>query len=73
MATHRHNSTGLPGEALAEIHDLLSLSLDASERPEGYSQTEREARSYMRRARRLVERLTTIQSSVAPVSNGGAA
>lgn len=58
MATLCHNSTGLPGEALAEIHDMMSLALDATERPHGYRDLPslREARSYMRRARRLAER-----------------
>ncbi|WP_420345003.1 hypothetical protein [Paenirhodobacter sp.] len=43
---------GLPSVALLEIHDCLSLALDATERPTGYSQGEREARSYMRAALR---------------------
>lgn len=42
---------GLPSATLAEIHDLLSLALDATEKPFGYSDPEREARSYTRRAR----------------------
>lgn len=59
MATHRHNSIGLPDEALAEIRDMLVLALDATERSQGYHQllALREARSYMRAARRLAERL----------------
>lgn len=59
MAMHRHNSIGLPDEALAEIHDLMSLALDVTERPQGYHDLPplREARSCMRRARRLAERL----------------
>lgn len=43
---------GLPTVHLAEIHDCLTLALDATERPSGYTQTEREARSYMRTALR---------------------
>ena len=57
MATHCHITPGLPGETLSEIHDMLSLALDATERPRGYSQTEREARSYVRAALRRTERL----------------
>lgn len=48
---------GLPAAALAEIHDLLTLALDATEKPLGYSDPEREARSYTRRAR---ARITTL-------------
>lgn len=44
-------------EKLAEIHDCLTLALDATERPGGYTQPEREARSYMRTALRRTERL----------------
>lgn len=43
---------GLPAAHIAEIHDCLTLALDATERPSGYTQTEREARSYMRTALR---------------------
>ncbi|SOB98826.1 hypothetical protein SAMN05877809_102341 [Rhodobacter sp. JA431] len=46
------NTTGLPGETLSEIHDCLTLALDATERRSGYTRTEREARSYMRTALR---------------------
>lgn len=42
---------------LAEVHDCLTLALDASERPSGYSQSEREARSYVRSALRRVGKL----------------
>jgi hypothetical protein len=49
---------GLPSARLAEIHDCLTLALDATERPTGYTQPEREARSYLRIALRQVERLT---------------
>ena len=48
---------GLPFARLAEIHDMLSLALDASERRAGYTQPEREARSYMRSALRQTRRL----------------
>ncbi|WP_406736442.1 hypothetical protein [Thioclava sp. GXIMD4215] len=48
---------GLPIAILNEIYDCLSLALDASERPTSYSQSEREARSYMRTALRRTERL----------------
>lgn len=57
MAVHCHNTPGLPGETLSEIHDLLTLALDASERRAGYSRDEREARSYVRGALRRVQRL----------------
>lgn len=48
---------GLPTTRLTEIYDCLVLALDATERPNGYSQTDREARSYMRTALRHTERL----------------
>ncbi len=48
---------GLPSARLNEIHDCLTLALDASERPTGYSQPEREARSYVRSALRHVGKL----------------
>lgn len=48
---------GLPSVRLAEIHDCLTLALDATERPGGYSQPEREARSYLRTALRHTARL----------------
>lgn len=57
MAVHCHITPGLPGETLSEIHDCLTLALDATERPNGYSQGEREARSYVRSALRRTERL----------------
>lgn len=57
MAIHCHNTPGLPGETLFEIHDSLTLALDASERPSGYSQPEREARSYVRAALRQTAKL----------------
>lgn len=57
MAVHCHNTLGLPGETLSEIHDMLSLALDATESQRGYPQTLREARSYMRRALRQTGKL----------------
>ena len=56
MAITSHNTPGLPGETLSEIHDMLTLALDASER-QRYTQPEREARSYIRTALRRTERL----------------
>ena len=56
MAENCHITPGLPGETLFELHDMLTLALDASERPR-YSQPEREARSYLRAALRLTTRL----------------
>lgn len=49
---------GLPIAVLNEVHDMLTLALDATERHAGYSRTERECRSYVRSALRRVERLT---------------
>lgn len=57
MAVHCHNTPGLPGETLSEIHDMLTLALDATENPRGYPQPLREARSYMRRALRQTGKL----------------
>lgn len=51
------NTPGLPSACLLEIHDCLTLALDATERPSGYSQSEREARSYVRSALRCVGKL----------------
>lgn len=48
---------GLPSARLNEIHDCLALALDATERAAGYSQSEREARSYLRTALRHTQRL----------------
>ncbi|WP_417676368.1 hypothetical protein [Pseudodonghicola sp.] len=48
---------GLPAARLCEIHDCLTLALDATKRTTAYSQSEREARSYMRAALRQTERL----------------
>lgn len=52
---------GLPSARLAEIYDFLTLALDATERPNGYSQPEREARSYVRSALRQTERLMGVR------------
>ena len=57
MANHCHNTPSLPGETLSEIHDCLTLALDATEHASGYSQSEREARSYIRSAQRHTARL----------------
>lgn len=51
------NNPGLPFARLNEIHDCLTLALDATERATGYSQSEREARSYVRAALRHTARL----------------
>lgn len=53
MAIHCHNTGALPVARLNEIHDMLTLALDVSESPVGYTQPEREARSYIRSARNL--------------------
>ncbi|SDL09296.1 hypothetical protein [Paracoccus chinensis] len=53
---------GLPFARLLEIHDCLTLALDATERLDGYSQSEREARSYMRTAQRRVGRLLEVRA-----------
>lgn len=47
---HSAAAPGLPTATLAEIHDLLTLALDAGEKPYGYTDHEREVRSYMWRA-----------------------
>lgn len=57
MATHCHTAPGLPVASLHEIQDMLTLALDATERQSGYSQAEREARSYVRSALRRVGRI----------------
>lgn len=51
------NNPGLPIAKLNEIHDCLTLALDATERPHGYSQPERDARSYVRAALRHTNQL----------------
>lgn len=48
---------GLPAARLNEIHDCLTLALDATERRNGYSRAEREARSYVRAALRQTSKL----------------
>ncbi len=53
MAIHCHTGQVRPVASLNEIRDMLTLALDASERPR-YSQSEHEARSYMRSALRRV-------------------
>lgn len=40
---------------LFEIHDCLTLALDATGRPTGYSQSEREARSALRHVGKMME------------------
>lgn len=62
MAVLSHIRTGLPAATLHEIHDCLTLALGASERPTGYSQSEREARSYTRTALRRVGQLIEVAS-----------
>lgn len=57
MAMLSHITPGLPAATLSEVHDLLTLALDAGEKPQGYSDAEREARSYMRRARARITRI----------------
>lgn len=56
------HETGLPAARLYEIHDCLTLALDATERPSGYSQPEREARSYVRSALRRVGQLIEVSA-----------
>lgn len=58
MAIHCHTGQALPVTTLHEIRGHLVLAVDATERPTGYSQGEREARFYVRSALRRVERLT---------------
>jgi len=60
MAVLSHTRTGLPAATLHEIHDCLTLALDASERPIRYSQSERESRSYVRTALRRVGQLIEV-------------
>ena len=57
MAVHCHNTGALPVARLHEIHDCLTLALDAGERPSGYSTSEREARGHIRAALRQVNRV----------------
>lgn len=53
---------GLPVARLLEVHDCLTLALDASERPRGYTAPEREARSYTRAALRQISKLIEVQA-----------
>lgn len=55
-------SHSLPAATLSEIHDMLSLALAATARANGYSQGEREARSYVRSALRRTEKLMGAQA-----------
>ena len=57
MAIQTNSAQAMPAASLHEIHDMLTLALDATARPSGYSQPEREARSYVRAALRRTERL----------------
>lgn len=52
MATHCHITGALPVATLNEIHDSLTLALDATASRVGYTQSEREARSHVRAALR---------------------
>ncbi|WP_312530417.1 hypothetical protein [Paracoccus sp. (in: a-proteobacteria)] len=61
MITHvTTNAPDLSAARLHEIKDSLVLALDASERGNGYSASEREARSYMRTALRHTIKLMEI-------------
>ncbi len=57
MAITSHSGQALPVASLHEIHDCLTLALDATECRQGYRQDEREARSYIRSALRRTEKL----------------
>lgn len=48
---------GLPSARLLEVHDHIVLALDVSERQDGYSRPEREARGYLRQALRHTRKL----------------
>jgi hypothetical protein len=65
MANHCHITTGLPVETLHEIHDCLALALDATESRSGYSQRDREARSYVRIALRRTQKLLGVPHAAA--------
>lgn len=65
MAAYSHNKVGLPAASLAEIYDSLVLALDVTERPTGYSQSERECRSYLRHALRRTEKLMEVNHAAA--------
>lgn len=62
MAITSHNAPGLPAARLHEIHDMLTLALDATENPSGYPQPLREARSYLRTALRRTRQLMGVQA-----------
>lgn len=62
MATHCHNGQAMPAASLHEIRDMLTLALDATERRARYTQSEREARSYMRAALRRTELLLGVRA-----------
>ncbi len=50
-------ATGMPLARLLELHDCLVLALNVSETRLGYSQAQREFRSYTRAALRHTRRL----------------
>ncbi|SIS65061.1 hypothetical protein [Paracoccus saliphilus] len=60
MATNSLITGALPVARLHELHDLLTLALDATESRVGYTQAEREARSYVRGALRHTNRLMEV-------------
>lgn len=62
-------ATGVPAARLLEVYDLLVLALDASEMRSCHTQSEREARSYMRAALRHVRRLLGSEGG-APMADG---
>jgi len=70
MAITSHNTPALPkqtrgvlpAERWAELHDMLTLALDATENPSGYPQPLREARSYLRTALRRTRQLMGVQA-----------
>lgn len=65
MAAINHNRVGLPAASLAEIYDNIVLTLDVIERPTGYSQSERECRSYLRHTLRRTEKLMEVNHAAA--------
>lgn len=60
MAKNCHNTPGMPEETLAEIHDCLTLALDATESPTPLTQSQLEARWHITSARHSVERLMEV-------------
>lgn len=56
------NAPGLSSACLDDLHDCLVLALDATERRQGYSPAEREARSYLRTALRRTGQLIAAQA-----------